>query len=398
MKRFAITILLAFISLSASAQMPRASAPVDATKSVLVSEPDNKMTHAPATLITDKGEVWVAYYCDKVNNVENPSYTTINLMLSRFDIKRWQSPRIKHTRLVAPGEQFEGYKQDMFAPYDPVLFKTENGIRCIFQGQEDGEADLMAFDIDPKSGESLKKMTPCTLTFRDGEGTKTVPISTSGTQEYYNTLGIFDFTDFERPVLDKRFVEHEGWHYNILSNWAMKYSIPIIVRTKNGIDYEVVFTCPEFTEGSTEGSIAIHNGRIYIMARTADFKKDDRPRRGVYLGVYSLTGECLRKPYKISDDYSRPDILVFKDRLYAMYNIRPHYKVGKTTIYRSRNRISELDAEGEIISSWEFVAKNSMQYYNLQEYRGHLYLTFIEDRFDRAHRDKGNVAFVKTNL
>jgi hypothetical protein len=134
------------------------------------------------------------------------------------------------------------------------------------------------------------------------------------------------------------------------------------------------------------------------MARTADFKKSDRPRRGVYLGVYSLTGECLRKPYKISDDYSRPDILVFNNKVYAMYNVRPHYKVGGTTIYRSRNRISELDADGQILSSWEFVAKNSMQYYNLQEYKGHLYLTFIEDRFDCAHRDKGNIAFVKTDI
>ena len=398
MKRIALFVILTLATLSASARTPKCLCPIDASKATLVSEPENKMSHALSTLITDKGEVWVAYYCDKVNNIENPSYVTINLMLSRFDIRKWKSPKISHTRLVSPGEAFDGYTQDMYAPYDPVLLKTESGIRCIFQGQEDGEADLMAFDIDPKSGTPGRKMFPCTLTFHDGEQTKTLPISTSGTQEYFKSLGIDDFTDFERPVLDKRFVEHDGWYYNILANWAMQRSIPIIVRTKNGIDYEVVFTCPEFTHGSTEGSIAIHDGRVYIVARTADYKKELRPKRGCYLGVYSFEGECLRKPYKITDDYSRPEMIVHDNKVYAMYNARPHYKVDDKTIYRSRVRISEVDARGDILFGWEFVAKNSMQYYSLCEYRGDVYLTFIEDRFQTAHRNKGNVAFVKTDL
>jgi hypothetical protein len=81
-----------------------------------------------------------------------------------------------------------------------------------------------------------------------------------------------------------------------------------------------------------------------------------------------------------------------------MYNVKPHYKVDSKTIYRSRVRISEVDQNGDIVFGWEFVAKNSMQYYSLCEYRGDVYLTFIEDRFDVAHRDKGNVAFVKTEL
>ena len=398
MKRIALLAILTLATLSTSAHTPKCWCPIDASKATLVSEPENKMSHALSTLITDKGKVWVAYYCDKVNNVENPSYVTINLMLSRFDIRKWKSPKISHTRLVSPGETFDGYTQDMYAPYDPVLLKTESGIRCIFQGQEDGEADLMAFDIDPKSGTPGRKMSPCTLTFRDGEQTKTLPISTSGTQEYYKRLGIDDFTDFERPVLDKRFVEHDGWYYNILANWAMQRSIPIIVRTKNGIDYEVVFTCPEFTHGSTEGSIAIHDGRVYIVARTADYKKELHPKRGCYLGVYSLEGECLRKPYKITDDYSRPEMIVHDNKVYAMYNARPHYKVDDKTVYRSRVRISEVDARGDILFGWEYVAKNSMQYYSLCEYRGDVYLTFIEDRFRTAHRNKGNVAFVKTDL
>ena len=82
-----------------------------------------------------------------------------------------------------------------------------------------------------------------------------------------------------------------------------------------------------------------------------------------------------------------------------MYNILPNFarEDGKE-IYRSRVRISELDKECNELKSWEYTAPKSMQYFCLNEYEGEVYLTFTEDRFDRADKQKGNIAFVKTEI
>ena len=167
----------------------------------------------------------------------------------------------------------------------------------------------------------------------------------------------------------------------------------MIVRTKDGINYEVAFVCPEFEYGCTEASMAIADEYLYIIGRSRS------PKRGSFLGCYSLSGECLREPYQIGDDGSRPEMIVHKGRIYAMYNILPLLKDDKSEdIYRSRVRVSELDRECNIVASYDYEAPYSMQYFCLDEYDGDVYLTFTEDRFRRADKQKGNIAFVKTNF
>ena len=118
------------------------------------------------------------------------------------------------------------------------------------------------------------------------------------------------------------------------------------------------------------------------------------------MGCYSLkTGECLRKPYKIGSVESRPDLLLYKGTVYAMYNTDPSYVAenGKR-VYRSRIRLSEIMKDGSVLRAWEISSPYSIQYYCMNEHKGKVYLSFVEDRFLRANSYKGNIAFIQLDL
>ena len=385
-------ICLAAVAFATACQS--SSAPlISAEEAVLISQPENKMSHCASTAILSDGEVWCAYYRDLVGNVEDPVNTTIEIVLSRFNINEWQSPEIAHTTLFKAGNRLGDFTQGDYAAYDPILFEVGGAMRCIVQAFEDGESCLAAFDIDLTSGTPLDKMMRCTLTYATENGNKTVPLKASALRELYVQNGTTSFEHYERPLIDKQFVRHGEWYYNILCNWYCIEARPMVVRTKDGINYEVAFVCPEFEYGCTEASMAIADDRIYLIGRSRS------PKRGAFLGCYSLTGECLTAPQWIGDDGSRPEMIVHKGKIYAMYNILPLLKDenGKE-IYRSRVRLSKLSREGKIVRSWDYEAPYSMQYFCLDEHDGEVYLTFTEDRFRRADKEKGNIAFVKVNL
>lgn len=399
MKRIVLLAILALATLSSSAHAPKSDFPIDATKATLISDPNNQMTHYTSTHITDKGEIWIAYFRDLKNNIEDPKELTIEMVMSRFDIKKWRSPKIKHSSLLTVGGNIGSYNQGNSAPYDPILFDAGDKVICIYQAYENEGNIYIAFTIDPETGTPVGEVERCTLTYTHNGEKVTVPLSKSGNREYYEkALGVTNFKGFAKPVLNKKYTKHGEWYYTALANWCCQGSIPVVVRTKDGIHYEEVFRCPEFQFGASEIEIAIHNERLYLIARTA--RPEKKLRAGTFLGVYSLTGECLRKPYQIGDVESRPEMIVFKDKVYALYNVKPNtinYETGKG-VNRSRVRLSELDDHGSVVRAWEYASPYSMQYYTLDEYKGKLYLSFIEDRFGRVKARKGNLSFVEINL
>jgi hypothetical protein len=80
------------------------------------------MSHCASTAILSNGEVWCAYYRDLEGNVEAPVNTSIEIVLSRFNIEKWQSPEITHTTLFKAGDKLGDFTQGNYAAYDPVLF------------------------------------------------------------------------------------------------------------------------------------------------------------------------------------------------------------------------------------------------------------------------------------
>lgn len=398
MKRFVIAVLMLLVVGSVSARKEGAGFPFYPEKATLISHPDNLMTHYASTIIRKNGDVFVGQIRDQKNNHEDPKNKTIEVAISKFNIKRVATDKVTHTTVLKVGGQVGNFKQaDGVPPYDTFLFDAGDKVRCLFFGY--GSCwQLMAVDMDPKSCEFDHEVKQTTLTYTaEGEKT-TVPMTAEGFRKFYEDIGVTNFKAYERPIPDKKFTRIGEWYYSVIGNWCCRGSIPTVVRTKDAINFEVVFTCPEYVWGAAETSMAIHNDRCYIIARTA--RPSEKHKRGTYIGCYSLNdGKCLRKPYRIGTVESRPDMLVYKDKVYTMYNVDPSFvnEKGKR-VYRSRVRIAELDEKAQVVCAWEIGSPKSIQYYCMNEFKGKAYLTFGEDRFLRAKGYKGSIAFTKLDL
>lgn len=397
-RHFALLAIFGLASLVASAREPKSLFPFNVEDGVVISDPANKMSHASATLINKKGDVFVTHIRDCQNNHEDPSNLTIDLALSKFNIKKYKSGKIEHSVLLKTGGSIGEFKQDSnYPPYDVFLMDLGDKIRCIFQARENGDSVMAAFDISAEDGKPIGFVDRCRIHYTHNGEKKSVTMTAEAFREVYTDLGVTKFNGYERPLLDNNFTKHGEWYYNVISSWCCAGSVPIVVRTKDGIDYEMVYTCPEFKYGASEAAMTIEGERVYIIARTS--RPANKVVRGTFLGVYSLTGECLRKPYQIGDIESRPEFLNYDGTVYVMYNVKPNYLLpnGKGA-NRSRVRLAILNDVGTVERAWEIASPHSIQYYCLNEYKGDIYFTFGEDRFNRAKAKKGNISFVKTEL
>lgn len=400
MKRFVVVVMMMLALGSVSARKGGALFPFEPEKAMLVSHPDNQMTHCASTVIRKNGDVFVGQIRDQKNNHEDPSNSTIEVAISKFNLRNLNSAKVTHTTVVRAGGQIGNFKQaDGVPPYDTFLFDAGDKIRCLFFGYGDCW-QLMAVDMDPKSCKFGDEVKQTTLTYTVNGEKVTVPMTAEGFRKFYKDIGVTDFKSFERPIPDKKFTRIGEWNYSVIGNWCCRGSIPTVVRTKDAINFEVLFTCPEYVWGASETAMAILDGRCYITARTARPDGKDKIRRGIYLSCYSLSdGKCLRKPYRVGTVESRPDMLSYKGKVYAMYNTDPSYinEKGKK-VYRSRVRIAELLEDASVLRAWEISSPKSIQYYCMNEHKGKAYLTFGEDRFLRAKACKGSIAFTKLDL
>jgi len=367
--------------------------PLNPSTAVLVSEKDNLMSHCPSTVITEDGQVYVAYYYDKVQAVEDGKTTSIVLTLDNFSIKRLRNPVFERQVIMKYGMAVGDYVQENLPPYDPTLVQQGDKIYVIFQGcqKEDKGKRYYMRTYDRRSGTFDDKLPSCNLTI-DG---KNFPISAEGIKEIYRNLGLGDADNVESSVLNHTFFKDGEWYYNSIGCWCSPQARPIIVRTRNFIDYETVFVCREFEKGAAESSIAILDGEFYIICRSA------RPKdgRGTYLAKYSSDGTCLVQPYRIGDIESRPQLIVRNGKVVAFYNAGPELITENGRIRRSRLRVSVLNEFASPVRSWDITNDSSIQYYNLTEYKGDLYITFTEDRyFRKLSQLKGNISFCKTEF
>lgn len=391
MKKYLIILAALLVQITAMSQVVM---PFEPEKSVLLTDPANRMTHAPSTVITSDGMVYFTYYYDKAQEKEIGLSPTTEIGLDHFPLKSWKKPRVQRQTVMKLGETVGDFTQFKYPPYDPSLIDTGDGkFVLLFQGHQNNDQGKAIFRrvYDRKSGTFENHIDECRLNYNG----KSVGISCKGLSEAFNDLLGVDMGEVETPVLNQEFFKEGEWWYNMALCFCNLESRPIIVRTKDFINYEPVFICKEFTNGACEGALVIFNDEFYIIARSC------RPKTGMgcYMAKYSRDGECLVKPYRIGSTESRPVMKLFNGKIYAFYNTGPELKCEKWKVSRTRMRISELDSYALPVKSWDITNVQSIQYYNVVEYKGSLYMTFVSGRTPREYRQmKGDISFGKMNF
>lgn len=348
----------------------------DPAEAVMISEPTNKVAHASDFVFYGKDEIFFTYYKDDVAVVERPENLTTSLWLAKSNLK---SPSAaERVCIMEVGQTVGDYTQGDLAPYDPAIYIEGTTARCLFMGYENGERVQCKRDYDITEGRFADHIERCTISYTHGSGIKTLPYTRSGIMELYNDLGLAMSDKFINGVLNFKLKEIGGEYYSVISGPWSEDSRPLVVKTTDFVNYSLVFVAREFIYGCTETAIEPTDGGIVLLARSG--RPEDKSKSGTWLGKYSLDGTCLVAPWMIGNNDSRPDLLTYKGRLYAFYNVKPDLKTEDGSIRRSRMRISRLTSDCSVTASWEFTSPYGIHYFCTREHNGKVYMLFSEDR------------------
>lgn len=371
---------------------------MDPLKGVMISGMQSQMCHVPSVVFGSDGMMYVSYYRDSTTTVEKISNAHTHTVLTRVDPS---NPEAMQTfRHLGIGDGVGDFVQQDKAPYDPTLLALGDRIVYTFQSFENGERGYAASFFDVKSGAFEPRVQRCSLIYTDRKGRKvTVPLTDSGRVRCYKEA--FGYKEPESPkdlglcVLHSRYVLHNGEYYSVLSCDAPFNYAPLMVKTKDGVNFEVVFEMPEFNMGTCEVGQEFYKGEFYVIARTGQ-KFRDKKRHGVYIAKYSLDGECICAPRRISAEASRPTMLVHKNKLYAFFNTTPLVECSaakKGVMRRSRMRVAMVTEDCHFSRYSDVTSPYSIQYYALCEHNGTIHVAYTEDRrLLNPNIGKGNIS------
>ena len=117
MKRVVVALMVALLAVGfASARKGGASFPFDPKEAVLVSHPDNLMSHTTSTVIRKNGDVFVGHIRDQKHNHEDGKSSSIEVVISKFNLKNLKAPRITYTTVMSVGGQLGSFKQSDTMP------------------------------------------------------------------------------------------------------------------------------------------------------------------------------------------------------------------------------------------------------------------------------------------
>lgn len=372
--------------------------PFDPAGAVVVSEENNMMSHGSSFLVTPSGMAYLIYQRDSSQMVESGDILSIEMRMAIFPIDCWQdTTSYERVTIMRTGEPVGDYTMAGHCPSDPVLQILDGRIACVILGGEDGSNGYIVRYLDPDDNSLSDYVDRCRLSYKvDGEE-KTVPLTHLGLSECYVDLGFGTPEKLDIPSMGKRFIEYDGYYYNLLSGWCSPQSRPLVIRTKDLVKYELVFACPEFEYGCVEGALQLFKNEFYIQARTS--RAWDPCLRGTYIGKYSFGGECLVHPYCIGEIESRPELFVHDGKLYDICNVAPNVETENGSIYRSHIRVAELDDYAATVRAWDITHPYGLHYYCVGAYGEKMYVSFTEDvKLRKPNQCKGDIGFCEFSI
>ena len=367
----------------------QADRPFDPAEARVVTENSDKMTHCSAFLV-DGGTIYFSYYHDPVQTLEIPTATTIVPVLAKADFPALTN--IERTEVIRAGQTVGDFTQDGWrAPYDPNILRIGDGILYYFVGCADSTVTYCVRRYDIPSGSFAPTVEPCTLSYKG----KKVVMNTRNLQQM--------FLDFDFPAvfnndmnMSAPFVEYKGEFYNTIGSAFLKRACPIVVKTSDGIDFEVVMLCTDFLYGNCESSLAILGDEFYVIHRNSGV---ERGGRGCYIAKYSPDGKCLVPPQYLSEAQAKPVLAVHKGKLYAFYNANPFLQTDWGLVSRSRMRVARIGRDCSVLHSWDVTSPFGIHYPYVQTVNGDLWLSFSEDRKQLdVNQTRSNISLIKTDL
>ena len=350
--RLILIIVLFAATLNAWAQ------PFNPAEAKVISAPNELMTHASTIVAQQDGTLFIAYLRDTLQTHEVSSTTSIAPVLVKTHFPELDS--FDKIEFMRAGETVGDFTQSPTrSPYDPNLLLLGDTLFCYFTGCIDGTITFCARRYDVPANQLTDKVEKCTLTYNG----KTIPFDSKSIFAMFEEMGIHTvFTN--DVVMTTPFQQYKGEWYCAFGNAFPKHSKPVVVKTRDGIHFEVVMVCKEFNFGSC-----------------------------------SLDGRCLVQPVYLTEAQSKPALIVHKGRLYAFYNVNPSLYTDWGLVSRSRMRMARIGRQCQLLKSWDITSPYGIHYPFPVEIDGNLYMTFSEDRRQlNIEMTRSNIGLVRVKL
>ena len=390
MKKTALLVASCFLALLAAChRMPKI--PFDPAGAAVLNEEEDLMAHCSAfTFSKEAKTLYLAYYHDQEQTLEAPDKISICPVLAEFDF-----PSLALRKRVEPihtGETVGNYTHSTRrAPYDPNLLSLGDTLFYYFVGCIDTTVTFCVRRYDTVSGQFENNIEPCRLRY-DG---KTVDFNTVNYFAMLEEKGL-PYTWNNDLLISGAFVEHKGEWYCSTGTAFHKRSFPVVIKTSDGINFDVVLFCPEFLFGCCESSVAIWKDCYYVIERNSGV---ERGWRGIYLAKYSLDGACLVPPVYLTEAQAKPALVVHRGQLYAIYNANPFLYTDWGFVNRSRLRISRIGPDCQVLESRDITDPFGIHYPYVREQDGEVWISFTEDRKQLdPYQTRSNISFTKVEL
>ena len=370
------------------------AAPVlDPQDAAVISEREDLMAHC-SCFTTVGDDVYFVYYHDQEQPLERPDKTTITpvLVKSKFpDLLDFRREDIIRT-----GGTVGSFTQSAVrAPYDPNLLVVGDRLLCYFIGCVGDDVTYCVRPYDMASGEFEDRVDICTLSYEYAGVRKTITVDAASVFSMFGEMGI-EAVFHNDVLMTGRFVRYGDEYYCALATAFTPASKPVVVKTRDGINFELVTVCKEHQCGACEASVEIWKDNIYVIVRNSGA---DLGARGTFLYKYDLSGNCIAGPVFLTAAQSKPAIIVHDDRLFAFYNADPWITTDWGLVSRSRLRISQIDEDCNIVGSRDVVSEFGIHYIYPNHIGDEVWMTFTEDRkkVDIA-QTRSNISFVRVDL
>lgn len=368
--------------------------PFDPKNATVISASEDLVAHCSTFAFDERGNVYFAYYKDS----EQPKEHSVNLstypVLAKYSLK---SGAVEFRKdVIRSGQTIGGFTHGPRAPYDPNVLVLGKTLMVYFNGCAGTEVTFCARPYDLETDSFEDRIVICKLHYVTPSGErKCVDLDARNTFGFFDDMGI-DAEYHNDLCISARFIRHKGAYYAVLCNVFTKQSKPVVVRTVDGINFEVVHVCAEFQWGACEASLDFSKDRCYVAMRNSGCPKEEQ---GTWLAAYSKDWNCLVAPVRLGKCQSKTALVNYRRRTYVMFNDWPNLNTEWGNVMRSRLRVARIDDNCRITKSWDVTNEVGIHYPYVNVRNGRLYLSFTEDRKKVDVRQcRSNISFTRVKF
>lgn len=327
----------------------------------LLSEIDDKMAHC-SSIVTNGNKVYVGYYADKANNVEDIDKTSIKLMLCETD--KFNSKH-EHVTMCKVGDTFNGLSQVSTAPYDPTMWCVNNTIRMYFSGNDKTDGVILGFLTYPKTS----TFTRCKIS----HGGTDYLISYAGLFKLYGALGFTTFNSLKLLHFSD-FIKVDDVVYTTLC--MDNDSSSLLLKTTDGITFEIV-TVLNDDEHQREINGVIRNNVFYYAFRGTT---------GIYFNSYDIENDVQGEKTYIANASSKPMCFSTYFNDYFLLNTSGNRR--SVTLYRLN--------DGELEQIHGFYDTHTFHYGSCVYDNDYCYMSYTtDDSKISSTQDRANIKLLK---